>query len=176
MPVNGKSRTALTLVPLTDVTCPWTERPVATSPDTTPDTSPDSPAESSIRRPPDPEAPASFRQRMRTTPGLSTVWKVGVFVAGLLFILLGMALAVLPGPLTIPPVLIGLWIWSTEFAWANRLFRNFQTKAKQAWAHAKVHPISSALITLGGLAAAGVAIWAVTHYQLVDRARELVGL
>ena len=135
-----------------------------------------SPGTSSTRIPPDPEAPASFRQRMRTTPGLSTVWKIGVFVVGLLFVLLGGALAVLPGPLTIPPVLIGLWIWSTEFAWAKRLFQSFQRKAKQAWEHAKVHPISSALITIGGLAAAGVAFWAVNRYELVDRAKELVGL
>ena len=134
------------------------------------------PGSSSIRRPPDPEAPASFRTRMRTTPGLSTVWKVGVFVVGLLFILLGGALAVLPGPLTIPPVLIGLWIWSTEFAWAKRLFQSFQRKARQAWEHAKVHPVSSSLITIGGLAAAGAAFWAVGHFQLVDRAKELVGL
>ena len=88
----------------------------------------------------------------------------------------GGALAVLPGPLTIPPVLIGLWIWSTEFAWANRLFQSFQRKAGQAWKHAKVHPISSGLITIGGLAAAGAVFWAVGHYELVDRARELVGL
>ena len=135
-----------------------------------------SPSTSSTRIPPDPEAPASFRTRMRSTPGLSTVWKVGVFVVGLLFVLLGVALAMLPGPLTIPPVLIGLWIWSTEFAWAKRFFQSFQRKARQAWAHAKLHPVSSALITIGGLAAAGAAIWAVGHYQLVDRARELVGV
>jgi len=134
------------------------------------------PGTSSIRTPPDPEVPASFRTRMRTTPGLSTVWKVGVFIAGLLFVALGGALAVLPGPLTIPPVLIGLWIWSTEFAWAKRLFESFQRKARQAWAHAKVHPVSSALITVGGLALAGAAFWAVGHYQLVDRAKDYVGL
>jgi hypothetical protein len=113
---------------------------------------------------------------MRTTPGLSTVWKVGVFVVGLLFILLGAALAVLPGPLTIPPVLIGLWIWSTEFAWAKRLFQGFQHKARQAWAQAKRRPVSSGFITVGGLVAAGAAFWAVNHYELVDRARDLVGL
>ena len=133
-------------------------------------------SKTSIRRPPDAEAPASFRTRMRSTPGLSTVWKVGVFIAGLLFVVLGAALAVLPGPLTIPPVLIGLWIWSTEFAWAKRLFQSFQRKARQAWEHAKLHPLSSTLITVGGLAAAGAAFWAVGHYELVDRAKDVIGL
>lgn len=135
-----------------------------------------SPSSSSTRITPDPAASASFRTRMRATPGLSLVWKIGVFVVGLLFVLLGGALAVLPGPLTIPPVLIGLWIWSSEFTWARRLFQSFQRKARQAWEHAKIHPVSSALITVGGLAAAGAAFWAVGHFALVDRAKELVGL
>lgn len=36
--------------------------------------------------------------------------------------------------------------------------------------------VSSTLITVGGLVAAGVAIWAVGHFHLVDRGKELVGL
>jgi hypothetical protein len=54
-------------------------------------------------------APGSWRERVRSKPGLSQAYRVGVFAVGLLFIALGFALAVLPGPLTIPPVLIGLW-------------------------------------------------------------------
>ena len=61
-----------------------------------------------------------WRERVRSKPGLGHAYRVGVFAVGLLFIALGFALAVLPGPLTIPPVLIGLWIWSTEFRFAER--------------------------------------------------------
>jgi hypothetical protein len=50
-------------------------------------------------------APGSWRERVRSKPGLSQAYRVGVFAVGLLFIALGFALAVLPGP----PVLIGLW-------------------------------------------------------------------
>ena len=117
-----------------------------------------------------------WRARVRSKPGLAQLYRVGVFVVGLLFVALGVALAVLPGPLTIPPVLIGLWIWSTEFAWARRLFVSFQRKARAAWEHAKEHPVSSTLITVGGLVAAGAAFWAVGHFQLVDRGKGLVGL
>ena len=85
-----------------------------------------------------------------------------------------LALAALPGPLTIPPVLLGLWLWSTEFAFAERLFDRFKDKAQEAWAHAKAHPVSSAAITIGGLIAAGVAFWAVSHYGLIDKARDAV--
>lgn len=104
------------------------------------------------------------------------MWRVGVFVAGLLFVALGVAIAVLPGPLTIPPVLLGLWIWSTEFHWAKRFFDTFQRKAKDTWAHARKHPASSAAITVGGLALAAAVFWAVGHYEFVDKAKTAVGL
>jgi hypothetical protein len=115
-----------------------------------------------------------WRDRVRSKPGLRELYRVCVFLVGLVFILGGVALAVLPGPLTIPPVLIGLWIWSTEFRFAKRLFQKFQVKARQAWAHAKAHPVSSALVTVGGLVLAGAVIWAVGHFQLVDRAKDAV--
>src|SRR3954447_14548514 len=118
----------------------------------------------------------SWRDRTRRKPGIGQAYRIGVFLAGLAFIALGIALAVLPGPLTIPPVLIGLYIWSTEFSWARRFFESFQAKGKDAWAHAKVHPVSSTIITVGGLVLAAAAIWAVSHFHLVERAKWAVGL
>ena len=115
----------------------------------------------------------TFRARMHANPALAQLWRVGVFVAGLLLIGLGLALTVLPGPLTIPPVLAGLWVWSTEFAWARKFFESFKKKARAAWAHAKAHPVSSIAITVGGLVLAAAAFWAVGHFQLVDK---LMGL
>jgi hypothetical protein len=112
---------------------------------------------------------------MHRNSQVALAWRIGVFVVGLLCVALGVALAVLPGPLTIPPVLLGLWVWSTEFAWAARFFASFRRKAADAWAHAKQHPVSSLAITVGGLAAAGVAFWAVGHYELVDKATTALG-
>ena len=120
--------------------------------------------------------PGSFRERVHANRSTALAWRIGVFVVGLLFVALGIALTVLPGPLTIPPVLLGLWVWSTEFEWAARFFQVFQRKASDAWAHAKQHPVSSAAITVGGLAAAGVAFWAVGHFELVDKATSALGL
>ena len=121
-------------------------------------------------------ATRTWRDHVRSKPGLSHVWRAGVFLTGLLFILGGFALAVLPGPLTIPPVLFGLWLWSTEFEWAHRFFHPFKKKGHQAWEHSKRHPVLDGTITVVGLVAAGVAIWAVSHYSLVDRGRDLIGL
>jgi hypothetical protein len=123
-----------------------------------------------------PAPPGSLRARMRGNPATRQAWRVGVFVVGLLCIALGFALVVLPGPLTIPPIVLGLWIWSTEFTWANRFFAPAQAKGKAAWAQAKLHPVSSTVVTVGGLVMAGAIVWAVYHFDLIERGKELVGL
>ena len=120
--------------------------------------------------------PGGRRDRLRSNPATRLPYRIGVFVLGLLCIAAGLALAVLPGPLTIPPVLLGLWIWSWEFAFAQRFFESFKEKASDAWDHAKAKPVSSALVTVLGLAAAGAAMWAVVHYDLVARGKDAVGL
>jgi hypothetical protein len=123
-----------------------------------------------------PVARDSFRGRIRRKPGIRHVWRAGVFVVGLLCILGGFALVVLPGPLTIPPIVLGLWIWSTEFEWAHRFFTSAAAKGKDAWEQAKRHPVSSTVVTVGGLVAAGVIIWAALHFDLVARAKDAVGV
>jgi len=113
---------------------------------------------------------------MRRTPGGAQLLKVTVFLLGLAFVLLGAALIVAPGPLTIPPILLGVWIWSTEFDWADRLLDRARRSAQEAWADAKRRPVVSALVTGSGLVALGVAVWAVNRYELVPRVLEAVGL
>jgi hypothetical protein len=120
--------------------------------------------------------PHGWRARVRRTPGGALVLKVAVFMLGLLFILLGIALAALPGPLTIPPILLGVWIWSSEFGWADRLLDRAKRSAREAWENAKRRPVVSALVTGGGLVALGVAVYLVGRYEVVDRARDAVGL
>jgi Putative transmembrane protein (PGPGW) len=119
--------------------------------------------------------PGSFRARVHSNPSVAIAYRVAVFTAGLLLVLIGLALTVLPGPLTIPPVLAGLWVWSTEFEWARRFFTTFKRKAREAWQHARQHPVSSVAVTVGGLALAGVAFWAVGRFELVDRAVAALG-
>src|SRR5438309_335216 len=92
-----------------------------------------------------------WRDRVRRKPGIGQAYRVGVFLLGLACIALGGVLIVLPGPLTIPPILLGLWIWSTEFRWAHRLFESSKQKGREAWAHAKRHPVSSTVVTVGGI-------------------------
>jgi hypothetical protein len=116
----------------------------------------------------------SLRAKVRSKRGLREPYRVGVFLLGLLCMAIGVALMALPGPLTIPPVLLGLWIWSTEFRFAERFFDSFKDKARDAWEHAKAHRVSSAIVTGGGLVLAAVAFWAATRYDLVDKTRAAI--
>lgn len=119
---------------------------------------------------------AGWRGRMRRTPGGAQLLRVLVFVTGLAFVLLGCALIVAPGPLTIPPILLGVWIWSTEFEWADRLLDRAKRSAQEAWEDAKRRPVLSAVVTGAGLVALGVVIWAVGRYELVSRGLQLLGV
>lgn len=125
---------------------------------------------------PDHRSRTGWRARLRRTPVGAQVLQVVVFVLGLAFVLLGCALIVAPGPLTIPPILIGLYVWSTEFGWADRLLERAKKSAREAWADAKRRPVLSAVVTVSGLIALGVGIWLVGRYELVSRGLELVGL
>jgi hypothetical protein len=65
---------------------------------------------------------------------------------------------------------------STEFRFAERFFDSFKSKAREAWSHATSHPASSAAITIGGLTAAGAAMWAIAHYELVAEGKDAIGM
>ncbi len=121
-------------------------------------------------------APTGLRARVRRTAGGRLLLKVAALLIGLAFIALGFALIVLPGPLTIPPILVGLYVLSTEFTWADRLLQRARASAQEAWEQARARPVSSAVVTGGGLVLAGAAVWAFTHYDLLARGREVVGL
>jgi hypothetical protein len=105
-----------------------------------------------------------------------TVRRVVVFVAGLLLIITGLVLVVLPGPLTIPPILLGVWLWSLEFEFARHWLAPLKRRGSQAMDAAREKPVHTTAITVLGLVGAGLMIWGVLHYDLLDRAREAVGL
>lgn len=117
---------------------------------------------------------AQFASRYQGSPGARAGLKAAVFVVGLLFVLVGLALTVLPGPLTIPPVLAGVYIWSLEFPWARRLRVRVNKSAREAWRNAQAHPARAIAVTVLGLVAAGVAIWAVGHFDLIQKAKDLI--
>jgi hypothetical protein len=105
-----------------------------------------------------------------------TVRRVVVFVAGLLLIITGLVLVVLPGPLTIPPILLGVWLWSLEFEFARHWMAPLKRRGSQAMDAAREKPVHTTVITVLGLVGAGLIIWGVLRYDLIHRAGEVIGL
>ena len=105
-----------------------------------------------------------------------TLRRIVVFVTGLLLIILGLVLIVLPGPLTIPPILLGVWVWSREFEFARRWLRPLKEKGAAVWETAQTKPVHTTVVTVLGLIGAAFLIWAALRYDLLDRGRQVVGL
>lgn len=119
---------------------------------------------------------SGWRARLRATRGGAIALKAGVFVLGLVFIGIGVAAVVLPGPLTIPPMLLGLWIWASEFEWADALFQRAKRSGAEAWESARKRPVLSTVTTVGGLVGVVALVWAAGHYGWVDQAKDTIGL
>ena len=117
----------------------------------------------------------AWRERVRRTRGGRLALKVAVFVLGAAFIGLGLLLVVLPGPLTIPPILLGVYLWSTEFAWAERLRDRAMVAGHKAWDAAKQQPVRTAAVTLVGLVLAGVALYAGGRMDVLGRVQDALG-
>ncbi len=57
--------------------------------------------------------------------------KIVVLVIGSTLIILGLALIILPGPFTMPLVVLGLVVLALEFAWAESLLIRAKNHAKK---------------------------------------------
>ena len=101
--------------------------------------------------------------------------RVALFVAGLLLIIVGLVLVVLPGPLTIPPILLGLWLWSLEFEFARHWLRPVRVRGAAAWVQAREKPVHTTVITVLGLAAAALLIYAALRYDAFHHGLAVIG-
>lgn len=110
-----------------------------------------------------------WRARLRRTRGGTLALRAIVFLTGLVFVLLGGVLIVLPGPLTIPPVLLGLYIWSTEFFWAERLRVRAARQGRLAWEAARARPVHAVAVTGGGIVLAVSAVVLARKYDVLGR-------
>jgi hypothetical protein len=118
--------------------------------------------------------PWGLRDRIRRLPAGDVIVHGTVFVLGAAFIATGIALVVLPGPLTIPPILVGLAIWSLEFDFAQSLLDRAKVPAQKAWDQAQKRPWRTGLVTGGGLLLAVLAAVLAAHYGLVEHAKRVL--
>lgn len=83
--------------------------------------------EATLPPPPGPHAAAAHRVPTRySTRAFRLARRAGVFVAGLVVLLLSVVLFFVPGHLLLVPV--GLSIWAREFPWARRLLDRFRAR------------------------------------------------
>jgi uncharacterized protein (TIGR02611 family) len=75
----------------------------------------------------------AYRASVRNLPGGRLLWRLGVTVAGLVIIAVGIVLLPLPGPGWLI-IFLGLGLWSTEYAWAARLRDWTRRQVMQWWA------------------------------------------
>lgn len=67
-----------------------------------------------------------MRARVRAMPGGHLIWRIGVTVAGVLVIVVGIVLLPLPGPGWLI-IFSGLGLLATEYPWAMRLLTRART-------------------------------------------------
>ena len=72
---------------------------------------------------------SKFLATWRTLP--AGMRKIIVSVIGFTLIVLGLLLIVLPGPFTIPFLVLGLAILALEFAWADRMLDQVKAQGKK---------------------------------------------
>ena len=67
----------------------------------------------------------------------ATLRKTIVLVVGLSIVTLGLALIVLPGPFTLPLIILGFFILGSEFAWATSVLERTRNEMERAGKLAK---------------------------------------
>ncbi len=118
----------------------------------------------------------AWRERLRLLPGWQCCYRALVFLAGLLLVVVAAALWVFSVVLSVPAALAGLWIWSTEFGWGQRLFRAVRARARRLRSRVGARPARWSGGTLFGVGGGAAAWWAAAHLHLLDRIRTAVGL
>jgi hypothetical protein len=102
----------------------------------------------------------------RETRSRHRLFRVGVFLVGVVLVVGGATMWLVSSVLSLPAVFLGLWVWSREFHWGHRLFRAFLRRAESMWSRMRVHPVRWTILTVGGVGAAWAAYWAWGHYVL----------
>lgn len=114
-----------------------------------------------FRDPSDDDKDWAWRRRIRANPTWLTIYRVVVFVVGLVLLLGGFALVPLPGPGWLI-VILGIAVWASEFEPAARLleFVKAKVRAWESWATVQPWWVKGLLALACALVVSG-AIWLV---------------
>ncbi|MFC7492225.1 MULTISPECIES: TIGR02611 family protein [unclassified Knoellia] len=112
-----------------------------------------------------PEDDWAWRRRLRANPTTAKVYRIGVFIAGLLIVVVGLALIPFPGPGWLI-VIAGLAIWATEFERAQRVLE-FVKKNLRMWEEwvKRQNLFVKGLVGVVGLVFIATVLWLTFHFS-----------
>lgn len=101
----------------------------------------------------------AWRRRLRANPATARVYRIGVFVVGLVVLCGGLLLIPFPGPGWLI-VIAGLAIWSTEFERAQRVL-DFVKRHLRLWEEwvKRQNPVVKVLVGLVGIVFIATVLW-----------------
>jgi uncharacterized protein (TIGR02611 family) len=104
------------------------------------------------------------RDRVHRRPGLARIWRLGIALVGLVVVIVGVILLVLPGP-GWAVIFVGLGIWAIEFAWARSLLTSVRRALEKCMAWIREQP-RWRIALMGGVAVLVLAAVAVGAWML----------
>ncbi|MFW5473993.1 TIGR02611 family protein [Knoellia sp. CPCC 206450] len=107
----------------------------------------------------------AWRRRIRANPKAARIYRIGVFVLGLVVVVVGLLLIPFPGPGWLI-VIGGLAIWATEFERAQRVLEFVKAKVR-AWEQwiKRQNPFVKLLAGLAGLVFVAAVLWLTFHFS-----------
>ncbi|MFW5469695.1 TIGR02611 family protein [Knoellia sp. CPCC 206435] len=107
----------------------------------------------------------AWRRRIRANPATARVYRIGVFVVGLVVVCGGLLLIPFPGPGWLI-VIGGLAIWSTEFERAHRVmeFVKKHLKRWEEWVKRQNLAVKT-LVGVVGIAFIATVLWLTFHFS-----------
>jgi uncharacterized protein (TIGR02611 family) len=119
-----------------------------------------------------------LRERAKARRWTAITWRVGVTVAGVLIIVAGIAMLVVPGP-GWGAIILGFVLLATEYVWAQRVLHPVKRGVSKAIEFGRlplVRRITWVLVALATSALIGFGIWYVYRYGLSwDGMRQIWG-
>lgn len=102
----------------------------------------------------------AWRRKIRANPATAKVYRIGVFVLGLIIVAGGLVALPAPGPGWLI-IFAGLGVWATEFEWAKRVLDwvKAQVRAWESWLRGKPWWVS-VLVGLATLVVVILIFWA----------------
>lgn len=107
----------------------------------------------------------AWRRRIRANPTSAKIYRVGVFVLGLVVVIGGILLIPFPGPGWLI-VIGGLAIWATEFEKAHRVleFVKRNVRAWEGWIK-RQSLVVKALVGVAGIVFVAAVLWLTFHFS-----------